>query len=57
MIKAEMLNMLRHDLLKHPSGQIAKATHSKLLADFKPYDFLTEEEMQEVISFRTIAFV
>lgn len=40
--------MLRHDLLKHPSGQIAKAALSKIKADFKPYEFLIEEEMQKV---------
>ena len=48
MIKTEMLKMLRHDLLKHPSGQITKAVLSKIKAEFKSYEFLTEEDMEEV---------
>lgn len=50
MIKTEMLTMLRHDLLKHPFGQITKGVLSKIKADFKSYEFLTEEDMQEVIT-------
>ncbi len=48
MVKTEMLMMLRHDLLKHPSGQISKSTLVKLKADFNFYDCFKQEEIQQV---------
>lgn len=50
MIKTEMLKMLRHDLIKHPSGQISKAALTKIKADFIPYEYLVEEETQQVMT-------
>lgn len=41
-----MLSMLRHDLIKHTTGKIPKATLSKIKADFDAdtYESLQEEE-------------
>ena len=45
-----MLTMLRNDLIHHPTGQISKATLTKIKNDFDSSTFkpLSTEERQQV---------
>ena len=54
MVKTEMLQMLRNDLIHHPAGQISKANLAKIRADYesKPYETLSEEELELVCTLR-----
>ena len=53
LIKVEMLMMLRHDLIQHPKGKVAKVTLSKVKADFdtSTYTSLEEGEREMVLNY------
>lgn len=51
MIKAEMLMILRHDLINHPFGPISKTSLAKIKSDLNSFELLSQEEMQKVFPF------